>query len=70
MRVRDSQREVKIVKAVEQTEQCELGKCSAVEEVMQGRLQTARLYLLRCVQSVDSLGVKNKLNTERILLCN
>lgn len=50
-------------KAVERTLQCELGKCvvaeeeeEEVEEVMPERLQTACLYLLRCVQSVGSLG--------------
>lgn len=72
--MRDSRRGVKIVKAVEQTWQCKLRKWAAVEkeeeqdeeeeEVMPERLQTVCLYLLMCVQSVDSLEVKKKLNTQ------
>lgn len=61
--VRDSWREVKIVKGVEQTQRCKPGKCAAVEEeeeVMTERLLTACLYLFRCVQSVDSLEVRQK----------
>lgn len=67
MRLGDSQREVKIVKAVEQTWQSKERKCAAVEEVMLERSQTACLYLLRCVQSADSLGVKHTGNTSLLL---
>lgn len=60
--MRVSWREVKIVKGVEQTQQCKPGKCAAVEEVevMTERLLTACLYLFRCVQSVDSLEVRQE----------
>ena len=72
---RERKREVKIVKAEEQTWRSELRKAAASaeeeEEVMLKRLQTVCWCLLRCVQSVVSLGSSRsqKSFTQRILLC-